>query len=178
MRVWVVLALLAFGSGARGDDPDAVLGLWQDDRSLLLVSREGESLSMRIHAVKDPNYKADEAPGPAGAPRRDFKNPDVALQNRPLLGLDLLVGYAWTGDRWEGEIYDPESGNVYRSRMHVNGNGELEMRGYLGVPMFGRTAIFRSAADCGALVQAMLLASNVPPAERCAPPAGAGSARG
>ena len=154
------LLLMGFGFSAWGNGKEAVLGLWQDDRSVLLVAQEGKSLSMRIHAVKDPNYKADEEPGPAGSPRRDFKNPEAAMQNRPLLGLDLLVGYAWTGERWEGEIYDPESGNTYKSRMQVDEDGRLSMRGYLGVPMFGRTALFSSAGNCNETVVAMIVASD------------------
>lgn len=160
MRLLGVLLLMGCGLSAWGSEKDAVLGLWQDDRSVLLVAQEGESLSMRIHAVKDPNYKPDEAPGPAGSRRRDFKNPDASLQSRPLLGLDLLVGYAWTGERWEGEIYDPESGNTYKSRMEVDADGRLSMRGYLGVPMFGRTALFAPAGNCNQTVVAMLVASD------------------
>lgn len=142
-------------------EPDTVVGQWRDDRSVLVVSRVGDSLSMRIHAVLDPVYKEGEEPGPVGAPRRDSKNPDESLQHRPILGLDLLIGYAWTGERWEGEIYDPESGNTYRSRMEVNEDGELSMRGYIGAPMFGRTALFKPANDCGAEVQKMLAASKL-----------------
>jgi uncharacterized protein (DUF2147 family) len=160
MRLLGVLLLMGCAFSAWSSDKDAVLGLWQDDRSVLLVAQEGESLSMRIHAVKDPNYKPDEAPGPAGSRRRDFKNPDASLQNRPLLGLDLLVGYAWTGERWEGEIYDPESGNTYKSRMEVDEAGRLSMRGYLGVPMFGRTALFAPAGNCNESVVAMIVASD------------------
>ena len=162
LLVSLLLCLLLIGCGfsAWGNGKEAVLGLWQDDRSVLMVTQERDSLSMRIHAVKDPNYKPDEEPGPAGSPRRDFKNPEAAMQNRPLLGLDLLVGYAWTGQRWEGEIYDPESGNTYKSRMEVDEDGRLSMRGYLGVPMFGRTALFLSAGNCNETVVAMIVASD------------------
>ena len=160
MKLLLVVMLMVSGFAVWGGEKEAVLGLWQDDRSVLLVAQEGESLSMRIHAVKDPNYKPDEAPGPAGSRRRDFKNPDASLQSRPLLGLDLLVGYAWTGERWEGEIYDPESGNTYKSRMEVDDDGRLSMRGYLGVPMFGRTALFAPAVNCNESVVAMIVASD------------------
>ena len=160
MRLLLALLLMACGLSAWASEKDAVLGLWQDDRSVLLVAQAGESLSMRIHAVKDPNYKPDEAPGPAGSRRRDFENPDPALQNRLLLGLDLLVGYAWTGERWEGEIYDPESGNTYKSRMEVDVDGRLSMRGYLGVPILGRTALFAPAGNCNETVVAMIVASD------------------
>ncbi len=159
--VLVMVLLIGLNPYAYASEQDAVVGQWRDDRSVLVVSKQGDSLSMRIHAVLDPNYKEGEEPGPVGTPRRDFKNPDPALQNRPLLGLELLVGYAWTGERWEGEIYDPESGNTYKSRMGVNDDGVLAMRGYIGAPMFGRTAEFKPANDCSELVTKMFVASNV-----------------
>jgi len=158
----LVLAAALFGASAvLASEPDAVVGQWRDDRSVLVVSRVGESLSMRIHAVLDPVYKAGEQPGPVGAPRRDSRNPDASLQHRPILGLDLLIGYAWTGERWEGEIYDPESGKTYKSYMTVDDDGQLAMRGYIGAPMFGRTAEFKPANDCDEAVLKMLAASQI-----------------
>jgi uncharacterized protein (DUF2147 family) len=164
MPVALILTLLAT-SRVSASEPDAVVGQWRDERSVLIVSRQGESLSMRIHAMFDPVYKTGEAPGPVGAPRRDSRNPDASLQHRPILGLELLIGYAWSGERWEGQIYDPESGKTYRSHMTVDDDGQLAMRGYIGAPMFGRTAEFKPANDCDELVLKMLAASKV---EGCA----------
>lgn len=155
------IVLVAGLMPAWASGPDEVVGQWRDDRSVLVVTRQGDSLSMRIHAVRDPLYKEGEEPGPVGAPRRDSRNPDPSLQHRPILGLELLVGYAWSGKRWEGEIYDPESGRTYRSYMEVNDDGLLAMRGYIGAPMFGRTAEFQPAGDCGEQVLTMLAASQV-----------------
>lgn len=160
-----VIAGLSGAVNANAAEQDAVVGHWRDDRSLLIVSRQGESLSMRIHAVLDPLYKTGEKPGPVGAPRRDSRNPDAALQHRPLLGLELLIGYGWSGERWEGEIYDPESGKTYKSYMTVDEDGQLAMRGYIGAPMFGRTAEFKPTNDCDEAVLKMLAASKI---EGCA----------
>jgi len=39
-----------------------------------------------------------------------------------------------------GDILDPNNGKVYRVRLKVVDNGtRLEVRGYIGTPMFGRT---------------------------------------
>lgn len=63
------------------------------------------------------------------------------LHNAPIVGLKILDGFrdedgAYVG----GTILDPENGKTYRSRMTLTGDGTaLEVRGYIGVPAFGRT---------------------------------------
>ena len=37
-----------------------------------------------------------------------------------------------------GEILDPDNGNTYRCRMRVLGD-KLDVRGYLGISLFGRS---------------------------------------
>lgn len=39
-----------------------------------------------------------------------------------------------------GEIIDPDNGKVYKCKMAVKDNGKkLEVRGYIGVPLLGRS---------------------------------------
>ncbi len=39
-----------------------------------------------------------------------------------------------------GQILDPDNGKVYRSKVHLIDNGKkLSVRGYIGVPMLGRS---------------------------------------
>lgn len=145
-------------AGAQAGEEN-VHGLWSGGDSLLEVQADGESLSMTIVAIRDAVYRPDESLGEPGRPRHDDNNPDTALRGRPLVGLELLSGYAWNGRRWEGKIYDPESGNTYSSRMERDG-GRLKMRGYIGVPMLGRTQHFERVESCAEPVQEMLAASK------------------
>ncbi|MEM8766008.1 MAG: DUF2147 domain-containing protein [Pseudomonadota bacterium] len=140
-------------------DESEVLGLWSGGDSLLEVAMGADGLSMRILALKDPFYGEEEGLGEPGAARRDDNNPDPTLQARPLVGMELLSGFRYTGKRWEGKIYDPGSGNTYSSRMELDGK-RLKMRGYVGVPMFGRTQYFEPIADCSAPVLAMVRESE------------------
>ena len=73
--------------------------------------------------------------------------------------MELLSDYRWTGKRWEGKIYDPASGNTYSSRMEPDGE-RLKMRGYIGVPMLGRTQFFERVESCGETVTQMLAVSE------------------
>lgn len=76
-----------------------------------------------------------------GCELRDRYNPDPALRERPVIGVEILSGlepagdHAWTG----GTIYDPASGNTYHCALLLDGENRLHLRGYIGVPLFGRT---------------------------------------
>jgi len=150
------IASAAAGGGAA---QEAVVGVWSGGDSLMRVSVQDGRLSMTILALRDAVYLPDEEVGEAGAPRRDDNNPEPDLRDRPLIGMELLQGYRWTGKRWEGKVYDPASGNTYSSRMERDGN-RLKMRGYVGVPMFGRTQFFDRVGHCDAAVAQMLAVSN------------------
>ncbi len=42
-----------------------------------------------------------------------------------------------------GQILDPGNGKTYRSTMEITDSGKkLKVRGYIGVPMLGRTQIW------------------------------------
>lgn len=145
-------------SVAQAEEED-VYGLWSGGDSLMWVRPTDDGgLSMTIVALKDAVYRPDEDLGEPGTPRRDDRNPDQALRHRSLVGLELLSGYRWQAGRWEGRIYDPESGNTYRSHMEREG-GRLKMRGYVAVPMLGRTRHFEPVTDCGEWVRRTLTAT-------------------
>ena len=78
-----------------------------------------------------------------GCELRDKNNPDPALRNRRLVGLQILGGLVASDQRlvsWiGGTIYDPVSGNTYRCRLELDGHDRLRLRGYVGIPLVGRT---------------------------------------
>ncbi|MEM7001790.1 MAG: DUF2147 domain-containing protein [Pseudomonadota bacterium] len=144
------------------DVPNAeVLGRWASETAVLNVTEQNGQLHAHIIALKDPLYTAEEQLGPVGTPRLDDNNPDASLRERPVLGMDLLVEYRHSGKRWEGKIYDPESGNTYSSRMKVDRDGNLAMRGYIGTPLLGRTAIFVPVSTCQPAIKDMLAKANL-----------------
>ena len=131
----VVLALGA-GPAVAAD----VLGTWAtaEDKSHVEVvpcAEAAEQLCGSIVWLKEPN---DDT----GQPKLDKNNPDPALQSRPIVGLPLLAGFvkAAEPDVWEdGEIYNPEDGDTYSCTMTLLEDGRLEVRGYVGLPLFGKS---------------------------------------
>jgi len=68
-------------------------------------------------------------------PGIDRKNPDPNLQNRPTLGMPILLGMTPNKDnsKWEGEIYNSEDGHTYSSNISLADPNTLRVQGcFLG----------------------------------------------
>lgn len=67
-----------------------------------------------------------------------------ALKDAPVIGLVILSGLKKDGAEYTGgQILDPDSGKVYSSKIRLTDGGEkLNVRGYIGVSMLGRSQIW------------------------------------
>lgn len=76
-----------------------------------------------------------------GKPAVDDKNPDETKRARPVLGLVIVRDFVYDGDNvWtDGKVYDPESGNDYSGKMTLEDPSTLTLRGYVLIPLFGRS---------------------------------------
>ena len=132
-------ALLLTATNALCAGPYDILGTWntEDGRSKLEFYRCGKVVWLDV-----PVY-IDSEDGPVGKPKVDRKNPNPLLRDRPILGLKVMKGVIPTGhNRWgHGTCYDPESGNTYRCKMRLTSPHRLEIRGFIGISLFGRTYI-------------------------------------
>lgn len=124
---------------------DAVIGKWvtQNGKSTVEISACGPKLCGKIVALKNPLY-TDGSEGPVGTAKVDRKNPDPKLRTRPLLGMQLMDGFVAAGNAaWgDGTIYDPDSGKTYKCKMKLASASQLEIRGYIGISLFGRTELW------------------------------------
>ena len=61
-------------------------------------------------------------------------------KNKPVMGLVIIKGLKKDGKEYNsGKILDPTSGKLYKCFMALDGNDKLNVRGYIGVALFGRT---------------------------------------
>ena len=99
------------------------------------IYKQGDKYFGKIIWLKEPN---DEA---TGKPKLDKNNPDAAKKSRPILGMINLNNFAYDGDNvWEGgKIYDPENGKEYSCKMKLVSANQLDVRGFIGVSLIGRT---------------------------------------
>lgn len=76
--------------------------------------------------------------------RLDELNPDKSKRTRKILGSVLLWDFEFDGKNiWtNGHIYDANKGKTYKAKITLDKKGNLSLRGYVGVALFGRTEYF------------------------------------
>jgi uncharacterized protein (DUF2147 family) len=138
----IILALLLGSQFAHSQTytPDQILGTWlnEDKDANVEIYKENNKFFGKIIWLKDPN-ETD-----TGLPKVDDKNPDLAMQTRPVLGLVILKNFVFDGEEeWEdGTIYDPKNGKTYDCYMKFEAENLLKIRGYIGISWIGRTTLW------------------------------------
>jgi uncharacterized protein (DUF2147 family) len=138
----LMLALFALSAMAVHAVEPSPVGLWRtiDDQTgqpkgLVRVREVAGHYEGQIE-------KAFPKPGEDPAPKCD--KCDGARHNQPVLGMTILWGLTQQGDEYQGgEILDPESGKIYRVKMKLTDGGKkLEVRGFIGISLLGRSQIW------------------------------------
>jgi uncharacterized protein (DUF2147 family) len=143
--IFLLLILAAAGTSfaASGDD---ILGVWNNEEKdgKIEIFKCNDKYCGKIVWAKEPNYPAGSTEGTPGAPRLDNHNPAPEKRSRPILGLQIVNDFIFAGDTvWSGgTVYDPKSGNTYRGKMTLVSPNELDLRGFIGIPLFGRTTVW------------------------------------
>ena len=120
------------------------LGLWQsiDDGNgqpkaeILIVQRADGGLSGKVERslLVTPNPE----------PNCNLCTDD--RKDQPKIGMEIIRGGKQTEGKevWEGgKILDPENGKEYSLRLTpIEGGRKLEVRGFIGVPLLGRTQVW------------------------------------
>lgn len=119
--------------------PADILGTW--------INQAGDGL-IEI-ATHDGVYEGTIRGGTDGQDRKDSNNPDPALRDRSLQGLKILGNLTYRGNnKWVGGwIYDPNNGKTYKCKLKLIDNNTLQIRGYIGVSVFGRTETWVKSGD-------------------------------
>jgi uncharacterized protein (DUF2147 family) len=70
-------------------------------------------------------------------------------KDQPMLGLIIIRNMKRTDDGYAGgDILDPDTGSVYRCKLHVEDNGaKLVVRGFIGISLLGRTQTWERQAS-------------------------------
>jgi len=150
ISLFAVLALAGASAGSISSG-DAVLGIWKtydaqgEVNCRLEIYKEGEKYFAKIVSLTEPNWPADDDQGMAGKPKNDRHNPNPELRNRPIIGLRFMHDFVYNAAKkmWtDGRIYDPECGKTYKCKMTLTSESKLQVRGYIGISLLGRTEVW------------------------------------
>lgn len=140
LTFWLLSASIALANA------ENVTGRWitADGRALIEIYHCAAKICGRVAWLRDSYFPADDREGMSGKPRTDRKNPNHELRNRRVIDLQIMEGFTRDGDnRWEqGTIYDSDTGSTYRSRLKLIAPNRLELHGYIGIPLFGRSSVW------------------------------------
>ncbi|SER64788.1 Uncharacterized conserved protein, DUF2147 family [Pedobacter rhizosphaerae] len=133
-----MLLFVAMSFSALAQNKDAIVGKWLNPsgEGQIEIYKKGDKYFGKLAWMKEPNLN--------GKPKLDTKNPDEKLQKRALLNLEILKDFSYDDKKWtDGTIYDPKSGKTYSCNMTLKGNDVLNIRGYIGISLLGRSETFR-----------------------------------
>jgi uncharacterized protein (DUF2147 family) len=129
-----LVALMLFSTVAWAQKLSPV-GIWtnEEGKARFEIYQSGNKLHGKIIQLKEPLRN--------GKPKLDENNPDKKLRNRPLQGMVFMKDFKYdNGNKWDdGTIYDPESGKTYSCYMKMTGKDKMEVKGYIGISLIGRT---------------------------------------
>ncbi len=140
------LLLVAHGVAAEHAPKTGIPGDWLTPGAdaLVRIAVVDEAASITLLATRD-------------ATLTDANNPRPAQRARTLANIVLGRKFKLQGEVWRGgSLYDPSSGKTYRATLRLLATGALEVRGYVGLPAFGRTQTWTRLADFEAALASMV----------------------
>ncbi len=132
-----VLGLVAMGAQAQMSP----VGVWKtiDDktkaeRAQVRITESGGVVTGKIERLLAPGANQEAKCDKCTDDRKD----------KPVIGMEIIRGVKKDGDAWAGgTILDSSEGKVYKVKMTpIEGGKKMEVRGYVGAPMFGRTQVW------------------------------------
>lgn len=117
------LVLAALPGDARAFDPN---GTWvtEGGKSRVRVANCGGAICGTIVALQEPNDPA------TGKPKTDKNNADASQRNRPMIGVQIVLGMKPNGtDRWSGQVYNAEDGKTYSGNVTMSEANKLRLEG-------------------------------------------------
>jgi len=135
----VLLAAAGAVTAARAGEPS---GLWTTEggKARVRIVRCAEAFCGTIVWLKDP---IDPATGKAQA---DSENEDAAKRNRPVIGIEVVIGMKLSGaDTWSGRLYSPEEGKTVAGKLVLKDANTLRVEGCLLGGLLCRSEIWARA---------------------------------
>lgn len=138
-KITLLLLFVTITMSCLAQAKDAIIGRWVNSSGEAHVDiyKKNDKFYGKIVWLKNPK---DEK----GNVKTDLRNPNESLRTKPVIGLEILKDFVYEDGKWnDGKIYDPKSGKTYSCNISQKGNGDLNIRGYIGISIIGRTEIWK-----------------------------------
>jgi uncharacterized protein (DUF2147 family) len=140
LKTFLIGGIWLLGAGGATAEAKGIFGLWLTENgraAVEILPCAGTSACGRIVWLKEPNDETGKA-------KLDKNNEDTALRSRPLCGLEMIGNFKRLSDEeWEeGFIYNAEDGDTYNSKMKLQGEDKLSVRGFVGISLFGKSQVW------------------------------------
>lgn len=141
-RFILAIAITAFMSMHAWAADNSPVGLWKtiDDesgkpKSLVRITEKNGEFQGKVEKLF---RSADQDQNPKCTKCED------ANKDQPIIGMTILTGMHKDDDEYTGgRILDPNNGKIYKSKMSLIDDGKkLKLRGYIGIPLLGRTQVW------------------------------------
>ena len=107
---------------------EGIFGYWLTSESIVKIENCNNLVCGRIETIF-----VDDGTNPKSI--LDENNKDKSLRSRTLVGINLLSEFKIKNTNQKifkgGKIYDPRSGNTYKSNLYLNQDGNLKVEGCL-----------------------------------------------
>lgn len=131
-----ILILLFVLGGWCTTQAQSIVGKWKtfddqtgDAKSIVEISEKGGKYQGKVIEILNPakkDSKCEKCPGED--------------KGKPIEGLTIIKNLTKKGEEYTGgTIIDPQSGKEYKCSIKTSGKTKLEVRGYVGISLIGRT---------------------------------------
>lgn len=138
-KIFCTILLLCTVFVSFAQQADDIIGHWKNG--------EGTGI-IQIYKTTSGHYAGkivwlrDPIDPETGKPKLDKRNPEASKRTQPTLGLVNMHGFRFDAEdkKWEhGKIYDPKNGKEYACKITAKDKDHIDVRGYIGVSIIGRT---------------------------------------
>lgn len=143
MKKFCLLLFLCLSVAVFSQKADDIIGTWLtgSEKAKVQIFKSGDKYYGTIVWLRNPTYED-------GTPKVDKNNPDKSKQGNTIVGLNMLKNFSFDEDEWNGgTIYDPENGKLYSCKISIRDGNKLDVRGYIGISLLGRTETWFKVAD-------------------------------
>ncbi|HPF50385.1 MAG TPA: DUF2147 domain-containing protein [Draconibacterium sp.] len=138
-KLLILFFLGVYALSSYAQKADKIVGVWWNDEKTTKIEvekKDGKYIGTIVYMIPE-KYEN-------GQPPKDDENPDEALRDRSLIGLQILEGFVYSPEKEEwntGRIYDPKSGKTYDCYGWLESDDLLKLKGFVaGMRWLGKSS--------------------------------------